>query len=134
MSQSIHHEVAFKASPKRIYQVLTDAKQFSEMTGGAPTEISSNAGGTFFCFGGMIEGRILELMTDQRLVQAWRVKDWEPGVYSVVTFELKNEGYGTRLVFDHKGFPEDKREHLDSGWKTNYWEPLRNFLGEPASA
>jgi uncharacterized protein YndB with AHSA1/START domain len=134
MSQSIHHEVVFKASPERIYQALTDAKQFSEMTGGAPTEISSDAGGQFSCFGGMIEGRNVELIPGQRLVQAWRVKNWEPGVYSVVKFELKNEGSGTRLIFDHKGFPEDQRAHLDIGWKTNYWEPLRKFLGEPASA
>jgi activator of HSP90 ATPase len=134
MSQSIHHEVVFKASPKRIYKALTDAKQFSEMTGGAPTEISSDAGGKFSCFGGMIEGRNLELIPDQRLVQAWRVKNWGSGVYSVIKFELQNEGSGTRLVFDHKGFPEDQWEHLDSGWNTNYWEPLRKFLDEVVSA
>ncbi len=53
MSKSIHHGEMFKATPKRIYQVLTDAKQFGKMTGGAPTEISSDAGGQFSCFGGM---------------------------------------------------------------------------------
>jgi len=35
----------FKASPKRLYDALTDAKQFSEFTGGAPAEISREAGG-----------------------------------------------------------------------------------------
>ncbi|MGH7494035.1 MAG: hypothetical protein ACREOO_16790 [bacterium] len=60
MSQTIHQEVVFKASAARIYQALTEAKQFSKLTGGAPTEISAEAGGPLSCFGGMIAGRIME--------------------------------------------------------------------------
>lgn len=54
MTKTIHQEVVFNANPLRIYEALTDTKQFSEVTGGAPTEISSEAGGSFSCFGGMI--------------------------------------------------------------------------------
>ena len=128
MSNHIHQEVDFKASPERIFAALTNAKQFSELTGGAPTEISPEAGGSFSCFGGMILGRNIELVPGQRVVQAWRVKTWEPGVYSIVKFELKAEGAGTRLVFDHTGFPEEHREHLAQGWHDNYWEPLKKYL------
>jgi len=128
MSAHIHQEVVFKASPKRIYEALTDAKQFSKLTGGAPTEISPEAGGAFSCFGGMIAGRNLELLPNRRIVQAWRVGNWEPGVYSIIRFELKEDGGGTRLVLDHTGFPEDNRDHLDAGWASNYWEPLKKYL------
>ena len=133
MSQPIHQEVVFKASPERIYRALTDEKQFSEVTGGAPTEISLDAGGPFFCFGGMIEGRQVELVPNRRIVQAWRVKNWEPGVYSIARFELKKEGSETRLIFNHDGFPQENREHLESGWKENYWEPLKRFLATRAA-
>jgi hypothetical protein len=61
-------------------------------------------------------------------VQAWRVKSWEPGVYSIARFELRAEGAGTRLVLDHVGFPEGQAEHLGQGWHANYWEPLRKHL------
>ena len=128
MSAHIHQEVVFKAIPKRLYDALTDAKQFSKATGGAPTEISSEVGGAFSCFGGMIVGRNLELLQNRRIVQAWRVGNWEPGVYSIIKFELKEQGDGTRLVFDHTGFPEDNRDHLDAGWGSNYWEPLKKYL------
>ena len=50
------------------------------------------------------------------------------GVYSIVRFELRKEGTGTRLVFDHTGFPVGQAEHLAAGWKGNYWEPLEKFL------
>ena len=128
MSESIHQEVVIKASPERIYQALTDSKQFSELTGGAPAEISTEAGGPFSCFGGMIVGRSIELVPNQRIVQAWRAKSWEPGVYSIAKFELEAHGAETRLVFDHSSFPEGQREHLAAGWQKNYWDGLKNYL------
>ncbi len=128
MANPIHQEVVFKASPERVYKALTDAQQFGEFTGAGPAEISPEAGGPFSSFGGMIQGRNLELVPNQRIVQAWRVGNWDPGVYSVVKFELQPQGSDTRLIFDHTGFPEAEREHLDSGWHARYWEPLQKYL------
>jgi activator of HSP90 ATPase len=125
---TIHQEVVFPASPSRIYEVLLDANQFSALSGGAPTEISAEAGGTFSCFGGMISGRNIELVPNERIVQAWRAKLWENGVYSIARFELRQEGSETRMIFDHAGFPPEQQEHLEGGWHTNYWEPLRKHL------
>jgi|ERR1700730_10089321 activator of HSP90 ATPase len=128
MSSSIHHEVVFKAVPKRVYEALMDAAQFSKLSGGAPAEISHEAGGAFSCFGGHVVGRNLELMPNQRIVQAWRAVNWDDGVFSIVRFELKGQGSETRVVFDQTGFPEEQREHLEGGWQANYWEPLRKYL------
>ena len=128
MSQTIHHEIVIHATPKRIYEALTDSQQFSAFTGGAPAEISREAGGAFTLFGGHIEGRHVELAPGQRLVQAWRAKSWEEGVYSIVKFDLQPQGSETRLVFDHSGFPETERDHLDGGWHKMYWEPLKKYL------
>ena len=124
----IHQEVVFKASAKRVYEALTDAKQFSAVSGGAPAEISREAGGPFSCFGGHVLGRNLELVPNQRLVQAWRAKDWSEGTYSVVRFELREQGGQTTLVFDHAGFPAEAKPHLEGGWHKMYWEPLRQYL------
>jgi uncharacterized protein YndB with AHSA1/START domain len=128
MSQPIRQEVTISASPERVYAALTDPKEFSQLAGGAPTEISAESGGSFSCFGGMIEGRNIELVPNQRIVQAWRVRNWAPGQYSIARFELEGEGSGTRLVFEHSGFPDAEREHLESGWHANYWEPLKKHL------
>lgn len=128
MSGTIHQEVTFKASPARVYDALIGSEQFSKVTGGAPTEISKEAGGTFSCFGGMILGRNVELVPNKRIVQAWRVANWEEGVYSIAKFELKEQGSETVLVFDHIGFPEDQGEHLAAGWHENYWKPLEKYL------
>lgn len=138
-AEAIHQEVVFKASPKRLYDALTDAQQFQklEVIGGAvkmadieakPAEISREPGGAFSIFGAYITGRQLELVPDQRIVQAWREISWDPGIFSIARFELKEQASGTKLIFDHTGFPAGAGEHLAVGWKAHYWEPLEKFL------
>ena len=127
-AEAIHQEVPFAAPPQRVYEALLDDKQFARVTGGQATAIDRTAGGAFSLFGARIKGRNVELVPNQRVVQAWRSEGWEPGLYSIVRFELKVEGAGTRLVFDHTGFPVGQADHLVDGWKTNYWDPLAHFL------
>ena len=124
---SLHQETDFKATPHRIYEALLDAKQFAALTG-MPAEIDPKEGGSFSTFNGMVVGRTIELIADQRVVQAWRPTHWEPGIYSIVKFELKPHGTETTIVLDHTGFPEGEYDHLFTGWKWRYWDPLKKFL------
>jgi activator of HSP90 ATPase len=128
MLATIHQEISFEASPAQIYDALISSEQFSKATGGAPTEISPEEGGTFSCFGGMILGRNIELVPKKRIVQAWRAANWEEGVYSIVKFDLKEQGSGSLLIFNHTGFPEGQGEHLASGWHASYWDPIKKLL------
>src|SRR5947208_10733849 len=73
-AESIHQEKVFKASRNRVYEALTDTKQFNEVTKisaakdprvsleKAATEISQEVGGAFTLFGGIILGRHFELV------------------------------------------------------------------------
>ena len=123
----LHQEVEIKATPQRIYEALLDFQQFGTLTG-LPAEINRQEGGAFSLFGARIVGRNVELVPNKRIVQAWRPASWEPGVYSLVKFELKEQGSHSRVVLDHTGFPEGNFRHLDLGWYQRYWEPLRKFL------
>ena len=128
MADRIRQENVIGAPPAKVYEALTNSAEFSKMSGGAPTEIDARDGGAFSCFGGMILGRNIECSPGERLVQAWRVKAWEPGVYSIVRFELRPEGGGTHLALEHTGFPEGMGEHLEKGWYANYWEPMKKLF------
>jgi activator of HSP90 ATPase len=135
-NEAIHQEIVFKASRKRVYETLTDAAWFAKVVqlsaamqsgmapGAKPVELSRVAGGAFSLFAGHIVGRHIELVPDERVIQAWRVSDWSPGVYSIARFELSNQGSGCKLSLDHTGFPKGKGEYLAQGWKSNYWEPM----------
>jgi activator of HSP90 ATPase len=139
-AESIHQEPIFTASPKRVYEVLTDAKEFTrviQLSGALqamhlpdkPAEISREVGGAFALYGGYITGRNVELVPTVRIVQAWRTGRWPAGVYSIARFELVEQGSsGCKIVFDHTGFPTGEAEALASGWKAHYWEPLAKVL------
>lgn len=125
---TIHYELDFKASPERFYEAILDQKQFAAFTG-MPATIDRVAGGAFTQFGGQINGRTIELVAGQRIVQAWRPGHWGPGVYSLAHFEIKPRGQECSLVFDHTGFPAGDYDGLDWGWKNHYWEPLGKYFG-----
>jgi uncharacterized protein YndB with AHSA1/START domain len=144
---AIHQEVLIAAPPSRVYQALTTAEEFDRivrlsaamnssmqtMLGTAPTAIDARPGGAFALFGGYISGRNLELVPNARLVQAWRAGNWPPGLYSIAEIALFTNGSGTRIVFDHRGFPNDDADHLAEGWHGNYWIPLAKSLAQTPS-
>jgi uncharacterized protein YndB with AHSA1/START domain len=140
-AETIHQERHFDASPKRVYDALTVTSQFdkiTQLTGvmqstamakmQKPTDISQHPGGAFALFGGYITGQQIELVPNELIVQAWRVGNWDRGVYSIARFELITQDAGTRIIFDHAAFPKGAAEHLASGWQEHYWDPLAKFL------
>lgn len=140
-AESIHQEVSFAATPKRVYEALTQTKRFDRivqlsgvMQSAAlaqmkkPTEIDDKEGGAFSAFGGYITGRQVELIPSERIVQAWRAGHWDRGAFSIAKFVLVPQDSGTRLLFDHTGFPVGEADHLASGWKEHYWDPLLKYL------
>jgi activator of HSP90 ATPase len=141
-AEAIHQEIEFDAPRQRIYDALTTSGQFDAVTrlsdaiklvtapGAQPTSISGDLGGSFTLFGGYVTGRNLEWVPGERLVQAWRTIRWKPGDYSVVKFDLTEAAHGTKLIFDHRGFPNGEGTHLAGGWHLHYWDPLRKFLSQ----
>jgi activator of HSP90 ATPase len=141
-SEAIHQELLFNASSLRVYGALTDSKSFDAITrlsdgdallkapGAKPTAINSEVGGTFTLFGGYVTGRNLEMLPGERLVQAWRAGSWKPGAFSIAAFSFVKEGTKTKLLFDHRGFPDGEGASLAQGWHTHYWGPLTTFLSQ----
>jgi activator of HSP90 ATPase len=132
---TIHQVVNLKASPQQVYELLLSSKQFSACTKKSFENFSANSaeidaipGGRFSVFDGHIIGRILELVPNQRIVEAWRVVDWPPGVYSIARFELKATDSGTQVIFDHIGFPEGLKGHLSIGWQEHYWDAMAKYF------
>ncbi len=132
---TIHQSPYFKVPPAQVYNTLLSSAAFSastkksfDMFTATSAKIDPVVGGAFSLFDGHITGRILELVPDQRIVEAWRVVDWPAGVWSIARFDLSAEGGGTRLNFEHVGFPEGLKEHLSEGWQQHYWDAMTKYF------
>ena len=129
---SIHQETVIDAAPARVYAVLTDGAKFAAATG-QPARLTDQEGEEFTLFSGRVEGRQIELVPGERVVQAWRFggnhpEAWDAGVYSVVHFTLERAGNATKLVIDHDGVPAEWQEHIASGYPTFYMDPLARYF------
>jgi activator of HSP90 ATPase len=125
---AIHQEVTLKAPPVRIFEALLDEKKFAAITG-MPATIDPAVGGAFSLFSGIIFGRNLEVTPHSLIVQAWSDKNWPANTWSIARFQLKEQGAGTLLVFDHTAIPDDADEadSLARGWYEHYWDLLGNY-------
>ena len=123
----IHQEVSYPVAPEAIYELLTNGAKFGAVTG-QPGKGGGAPGAMFSLFNEWVEGRQIELVPNERVVQAWRFRDWAAGVYSIVRFTLNREESGTRLVVDHEAYPEAMHEHLSTNWSPFYFDAFaRHF-------
>jgi activator of HSP90 ATPase len=127
VSKPIHLEATFQAAPERIYELLINGAKFGEVTG-QPGKGGGSEGAYFSLFGDWLHGRQIELVPNQRIVQAWRFMDWDPGVYSFVRFTFIAEGNGTKLKLDQEGVPAAFHEHVSTNWKAFYFDPFTKYF------
>jgi uncharacterized protein YndB with AHSA1/START domain len=116
-AESIHQEPVFKPSRKRVYEALTDAKQFGKVVrlsaamksgmppGAQPPVIGAEAGGAFSLFAGYITGRQVELVPNERIVQAWRAGGWDRAFTRSRSLSLWNTDPGRRSCLTILDFP-----------------------------
>ena len=64
--------------------------------------------------------RVYEALTDSG--------QFDKVTQAIVRFELLDLSPGTRIVFDHTGFPTGNAAHLAAGWHAHYWDPLEKIL------
>jgi activator of HSP90 ATPase len=125
--RTIQQTVTLPGRPSAIYQTLVDPKlhaKFSKL----PARLVAKPGGSFSHFGGALEGYVLFLERNRRIVLAWRANSWEKGHYSIAEFILTPVKGGTRVSFTHSGVPTKAVASIASGWTEHYWDPLQAHL------
>jgi activator of HSP90 ATPase len=125
--KNLTQRVTFKASPSDVYKTLLDPDEH-EAFSGEPAKLDARVGGRFEHFGGSLSGIVVHLEKDRRIVLAWRASGWPAGHYSIAQFVLKKGGKSTRLEFSQFGIPSSDYADIVDGWKTYYWEPMKQYL------
>jgi uncharacterized protein YndB with AHSA1/START domain len=113
------------ANPEKVFAALTKPELIQQWSG-APATMDAQAGTKFALFGGAIHGANLEVVPNQKLVQAWSAGDWEKP--STVTFTLSPAPEGTKVELLHEGVPAAAHEMISSGWNANYLGAMQNMF------
>ena len=116
------------ASAQEIYETWLDSLGHSEMTGGEAT-MSDEVGAEVSAWDGYITGRNLELIPGRRIVQSWRTSEFSDEYEdSIITVLLREIDEGTLLTLEHKNVPDEQRSYEESGWQSNYFEPMAAYF------
>lgn len=128
-ARTIRQTVTFKATPSEVYELLMDSRKHAKFTGGKCI-VSRKVGGRISVYDGYISGKNLELVPGKKIVQLWKPEEdcWPSDHYSTVEFSLKPTTHGTRMVFTQSGVPVECGDRFDTGWRENYWTPMKKLL------
>lgn len=126
-TDNIFQVIEINSTQEKVYEALTNEKLHAEFTG-MSAHIENKVGGVFEVTDGESFGYTVNLVPNQRIVQAWSHKSFSEGFFSTVHIDLEKTPEGVRLNFNHLGVPEEHSGWLTEGWKRIYWEPLKQFL------
>lgn len=128
MSKVINQSVLLPGAAKDLFHQYLDSAGHEAFTG-APAEIEAKAGGVFKAFNGMLEGKILHLVPERLIVQAWRSVSFKEGdADSTLILCFTPEGDGTRVDLVHLDVPEHDHKGVTDGWVNHYWNPWQSHL------
>lgn len=80
-------EVKFRARPQDLYEVLTSEKHVSGFTQ-SKAVVDAKVGGSFSFFDGQISGTYLELIPNEKIVMAWRMKEWYVSFFTIKLMDI----------------------------------------------
>jgi activator of HSP90 ATPase len=134
MTKTIQQSEKFNASPEVLYEMYMDSKLHTKATG-MPARLGRKSGAGFKAFGGMIEGKTLQLVPGKMIVQAWRSSAWKQADGdSILILTFQKEGSGGRVDLAHVNVPPHDHKGVTNGWKKYYWKPWRAYLKATAAS
>ena len=118
-AESFRHTVAMEASPRRVWEALTDGAQTpGYYINGAELTGEMRAGGRYAYMDGdreMVAGDILAV-EPERLLDMTFEPIWAPAAISRNRFEIEPDGEGCRLTIVHYDLPSDQNG-VKQGWR-----------------
>ena len=130
MADSFEISTMLPASAQQVYEAWLSSDEHSAMTGGA-AQIDPTVGGKFNAWDGYITGTTLELEPQRRIVQSWRTAEFPAGALdSRLEILLEEDAEGTRLTLKHSDIPAGQGSAYESGWVSNYFDPMQDYFSD----
>ena len=127
ITKNIHQTISLKANSKEVYHSLMNSRLHSQITD-SKVVIGTKTGSSFRVWDGAVNGIILKLKPNKKIVLAWRTDEWPEDHYSVAIFNITAAGNSTKLSIDQYGVPADDYKNIGDNWKACYWVPMKKMF------
>lgn len=117
--------IKIKAEPSDVYASFTNPFTI-ELWSGYPATMPSVAGEEFSMLGGDIQGKILELIPDSKIVQEWYFGDQTEA--SIATIKIFASGANSQVDLQHTNIPEEAYDDIAEGWVDYFLGGIKEFL------
>ncbi len=119
--------IKIKAEPSDVYASFTNPFTI-ELWSGYPATMPSAPNEEFSMLDGDIQGKILELIPDSKIVQEWYFGDQEEA--SVATIKIFANGPNSQVDLEHTNIPEEAYDEITQGWVDYFLGGIKEFLEE----
>ncbi|HCC70271.1 MAG TPA: ATPase [Bacteroidales bacterium] len=116
---------SLNAGIEDVYAALTNPVTI-ELWSGYPAVMELRPGSLFSLWEGDIEGMIIELQENKKIVQEWFFGEQEGR--SLVTIILIRDFGKTQLTIEHNNIPDDAYDNITTGWSEYIIGAIEQFL------
>jgi activator of HSP90 ATPase len=116
---------SLNAGIEDVYAALTNPVTI-ELWSGYPAVMEARPGSLFSMWEGDIEGMILEVQENKKIVQEWFFGEQEER--SVATIILVRDFGRTQVMVEHTNIPDEAFDNIATGWTEYIIGAIENFL------
>ena len=128
MRNVIFKSIELPATADKLFEMYLDSTTHSAITG-LDASVSAENGSDFQAFGGLLTGKMLQVVRPRLIVQAWRsVSFHETDPDSLLILSFTDEGPNGRIDLVHLDVPDHDYDGVTRGWDEKYFEPWRVYL------
>lgn len=127
-TSTLHLEPTFNTTAEQLYITLLDPQRVSAWSR-SNAQIQATEGSEFLLFGGSISGKILELVTNERIRQAWRLDSWRTGHFAELDIQLKQGAGETTMVVKWSGIPIGEEDRVRGNFQDYYVRAIKLTFG-----
>jgi len=127
MKEAFEMKAEFPVKASTIYNAWLDSKTHSEMTGDEAS-CSNKEGEEFSAWDGYIEGKNIQLIKNEKIIQSWRTSDFKNNDEdSEIIIEIQDIEEGCELLLKHRNIPEGQPDYKQ-GWMDHYFNPMKTYF------
>ena len=128
MRNVIFKSIELPATADKLFEMYLDSTTHSAITG-LDASVSAENGSDFQAFGGLLTGKMLQVVRPRLIVQAWRsVSFHETDPDSLLILSFTDERSNGRIDLVHLDVPDHDYDGVTRGWDEKYFEPWRVYL------